>query len=729
MAIGTSVCPTCGKSFQVDSSLVGQSVICPWCGEEIYMEGVDAPQNPNVPLSATPHGNAEPSDPKSDRMTALAPPGLHVLAAGVVLLCAYLGYRSAKGGRRAVPDGYQMPQPTEVSPSSTERFDDAVAIPAAMEDNGGGGGESGVGAAENGPDDWLAVNSPDSQAGKTGNDDPDVLTQSAPTDERGETENMEDESADLSDTVPDVPAVPAGPLTLDATPLFEAYRNAGISAWRCRAALKDFEKAVAGANAEATTNRDSMVGIVVNYLNAHMEKAQAAGDLDKVIAFNNALETAEGGIEGDIEEIVKLRASRDAQRTRIDHVLLAKGATAAKGLHGTLEWQKKEATKKGDFDDAQKIAAFQKQVEEWAKSLQLKAAQAASAKPASSAAAVAQVGVSAPSSHANRPTAASGGSAARSPHWKTVEGRDADAMSDTASSGMFAASASRISNLTLTGTQTEDSVSLPKSPLPHVVKEQYLVPQGKELVVEAGATIVFERDASLYCEGTLKMNGAEKAPIVCKGRSSGKGYWGGITLKTSDSTMSSVMVTGAKTALSIVAGRPTIRDCAFVENLNGVHVEQTNPSFFNCRIADNDGSGVNCTRTGREFLLDHCSLENNGEWGFIGGYYGGASLMACVIRNNKKGGLNSHLWSCDVVAHNCIFEKNKNLDVENGADRSWDFRRNYWGPSVTRLLQQRGDGVNLPNIKDGRDSDRGNIVEISDFLTEPPNDCGATPNW
>ncbi len=51
------------------------------------------------------------------------------------------------------------------------------------------------------------------------------------------------------------------------------------------------------------------------------------------------------------------------------------------------------------------------------------------------------------------------------------------------------------------------------------------------------------------------------------------------------------------------------------------------------------------------------------------------------------------------------------------------------GPSVTCLLQQRGDGANLPNIKDGRDTGRGNIVDVAEFLTQPPKDCGAMVKW
>ena len=84
------------------------------------------------------------------------------------------------------------------------------------------------------------------------------------------------------------------------------------------------------------------------------------------------------------------------------------------------------------------------------------------------------------------------------------------------------------------------------------------------------------------------------------------------------------------------------------------------------------------------------------------------------------------LYDCSVSAHQCIFNGNGGIDVSNDSKSPWDFQRNYWGPSVTRLLLQKGDSCNLPNINDGRDTSHGNIVDIADFLTAPPENCGST---
>ncbi len=166
------------------------------------------------------------------------------------------------------------------------------------------------------------------------------------------------------------PPSKSAPLILDASLLRVTFDVVGISHYRCRSALKDFEKAIADANAAAAERRTKLDTTARVYLKQQMEKAQAEGDLDKVLIFKTALESArDGKIVGDNEAIVKLRESYAKQLLLSDNALRNAGLSAARTLIGTLDWQKKEATKKGDIDDAQKIAAFQKKVEEWTKTI------------------------------------------------------------------------------------------------------------------------------------------------------------------------------------------------------------------------------------------------------------------------------------------------------------------------------------------------------------------------
>ena len=708
MAIGKATCPTCGSLFQVDSSMVGQYVRCPWCDEEIYMEGVDAPKEVPVgilhprpaptaeataeepPVNLPPSSpepldeyvaeDEEPSHDESEDAAKFMSPGLYALFALVALLCAFLGYRTAVKRHRqrsAVPresveqatvqpfphDGYAAVDdtPFDEEPNDGEG---EVAVPPATDAETVVDEDTSVGVAETVSEDAELEEADPFES---------VVAEAEEEGQNGDGGGSDDEAF--------------GPFELDAASLSGAYRESGISTYSCRLALKDFEKAVATANAAAETNRASMVRIVVKYLKSGMSTAQASGDLDKVIAFKTALETADAGIDGDLEEIVKLRASRDAQKAKIDNALLAAGITAAKGLLGALEWQKREMTRKNEIDEAKKIASFQKQIEEWMTKT--------------------KDAVSAPSA------AASGGRVSPRP-------------AATEESRPFARG---FSTQTLTGTQTETSVTLTRSPQPHVVKEQYLVPKGKELIVEAGVTLVFEEGASLYCEGTLYMNGTERAPIVCKGHMGKVGYWNGITVKAKESTLEFVRITDAKTGITTV-NSPTVRNCIFTKNETGVKLgsDQRGQTFINCLISGNAKNGVNADFR-NTVLFERCTIEDNGEWGILSGYhYGTVNLESTTITRNRKGGIHLRRGGSHANAKNCIIMDNDGYDVENACDddTSWNLRQNYWGPSATRLLQQRGDGVNLPNIKDGRDSGRGNIVDVAEFLTEPPRNCGAT---
>ena len=655
------------------------------------------------------------------------------------------------------------------------------------------------------------------------------------------------------------------PLSLDASPLREAYAAAGSMSYKCRAALKDFEKTIAEANANAQTNRSKIAQLVRKHLKSGMDKAQADGDLDRVVVFERALETADGELEGDAEEIAKLRAGRGAQLAKIDQGLVATGVAAAQTFNTALEWQKKETTKKGDFETAQIIAGYQKQVEEWAKATKEMGVRATThatpevqrpaapprpvvreTKPVEPEAKIVTIDArnscnyicsahpgdtleicylggkwsTGSSSIAESPDAFNlvkgehrcmlvrqdntmtviaqipSGTAdspfryvvdrddgsefalrMNDPFWgntdrafgdntgsirysvKIIPGEKSKAEGGRVQTGVADGSwrrpvarqeaalpnageppaprqqapastaAGRILNQTLTGTQTEVSVTLAKTALPHVIREQYVVPQGKELVVEAGATIVFERDASLYCEGALHMNGTEQSPIICKGKMGKAGYWKVITVKSSDSVLENVHISDAECGLRTESGNPNIKNCIFQKCKTGATAEGK-PSFYNCSFLNNEENGVwKHGGGGNEALFDHCTFANNGGWGFDGRYSASPAFLNCLFENNKKGGIHVVLYSCRVSAQQCVFINNKGFDVFNESDVSWDFKRNYWGPSVTRLLQQRGDGANLPNIKDGRDTGRGNVVDVAEFLTEPPKDCGATVKW
>ena len=514
--------------------------------------------------------------------------------------------------------------------------------------------------------------------------------------------------------------IEATPLALDTSSLTNAWNEVQISSYKCRSAFRDFGKAVADANAEAVTQRTKLNTTARTYLKSQMEKAQAEGNLDRVLVFKNALKSARGGeIAGDDEVVVKLRESYGKQLVLADKALLAAGLTAARAFTGVLEWQKTEATKKGDTETALKIVTLQKRVEEWAKSMQTQAAQTVAAQSTAEQTVAAQT-------TAVQPVAGSAVGSSSRPPVEVRESSNAENKGKTAAIASSTAT-SRMSNLTLSGTQKELTVTLAKTQTPHVVRDQYVVPNGSELVAEPGATIVFEKGANIYAEGVLKFEGSEKAPVILKGKASGIGYWHGVIIKqSSETSFEWVQISGATEGLRVIGGTPTIASSVFRENEIGAHIAEDgpHPSFLNCVFTKNRRYGIECHHG--SMSLDRCSIVDNSEFGAHIGYSGEVTASSCLVNGNKEGGLRFRDGGHGSFQNSSI-TGNKKIDVE--AHSKCDFRGNWWGVSATRILQQKGDGANLPNIKDGRDEGNGDIVDISDFLTESPKDCGATVKW
>ncbi len=626
---------------------------------------------------------------------------------------------------------------------------------------------------------------------------------------------------------------PHSALTLGTASLTNAWKESGISMYRCAALFQDFGKAIATANGNAAAKRAQLDAATWKLLETGMAKAQADGNLNLHLAYRAAFDSGLETLKGDNAEIVKIRAARAKRLAQIDADLRAAGVTAAHSLHAGLEYQKAEMTKKGDIETAVKVVGFQQKVAEWGKNPQTLGLAAAISsandeRPATQPLArrtvtqqqarqrVGEIKTSEPEGEiitidSYKPEGTSlglihagdvvkiqyvdGEWSVHEAQW--MESPDGETLRQSGSRVILAESGNskipvksippntkekpfefvvqrtgtylmrindapehcgdnmgavrysvtiipgknpnttlkpkkgsafgRVTNHTLTGTQTEESITLAKTAQPHVVREQYIVPEGKELLVEAGATIVFERGASLHCEGTLRMNGSEQAPIVCKGKMQTVGYWSGIRLRSEDAIMDWVQISGAVEAIQINKS-PSILNCAICRNeKSGIHVGMNcaggDARIVNCLIANNGKKGIDCHH-GRA-TLENCTITENGETGLWVGYSGHVKASACKIEGNKGRGCCFDAGGQGDV-HNSSITGNKGFDIEYTGGGASDFRECYWGTSITRMLQQRGDGANLPNIKDGRDTGDGNTVNVAEFLTEPPKDCGAT---
>jgi len=272
---------------------------------------------------------------------------------------------------------------------------------------------------------------------------------------------------------------------------------------------------------------------------------------------------------------------------------------------------------------------------------------------------------------------------------------------------------------TLSGTQKEMSRTLDDQKAPYNVTGDYFVDTGTELVVKPGVTIIFAKNTGLTVQGTLRMEGTVESPIICRSGTSGIGGWQGIKIcSKAIADIEGVSISGAKVGLYLDE-HVDVRKCSICKNDIGIVANGNHYAFEDLYICDNRGDAV---RVGHP-TLDHCTVSRNGGNGLCG--WGGCNVVGSVITKNKKAGIDCWNGGHDVVVNGSFIADNKQFDIHNGCDKTWDCKENYWGLAVTKMLEQKGDAVNLPRIYDRKDKPGVGAVNVSEWLKEMPTDCGA----
>lgn len=487
---------------------------------------------------------------------------------------------------------------------------------------------------------------------------------------------------------------------LDESFLINAFDASGISAYQCKSALKEFKKTIAEANLAATSHREKVSEVVKLHLRDCLAKAQEAGNLDKVVALKQVLESENSELVGNLEEIAKLREGRRNRLSKIDQGLATTGLNAARTLNGVLEWQKKETTRKGDIEEAKRIATFQNEVKNWAKvtidSFQREYSQRNA------------MSQSQPVLMANDPDSSG-----------PLESLSEDSQKQVAKP-QFGSPVKLVKpeDLRLTGTQKEMSRTLDYRQAPYIISGCYIIPKGAEMDVAEGVKLVFEKGASMTVEGRLLINGTLANPVVLKGKTSGRSAWMGIKFfGDGGSIIDYAHISGAEEAIHLSESVVRISNTTLYRNTRAIQLtnSRAKPSpIENCMICDNE-DGIHFSFS--TVVLENSTVTGNAREGLVGDYYGDTRCERCVITKNGKG-IDDGGYSANIRARNCIIEGNDEYNVSCRSTNAGDFRENYWGRNATTRLIQRGDGIQLPGIK-------GNRVDIADFLREPPSPCGA----
>jgi len=284
---------------------------------------------------------------------------------------------------------------------------------------------------------------------------------------------------------------------------------------------------------------------------------------------------------------------------------------------------------------------------------------------------------------------------------------------------------SAVGNL-LSGTQANDAVKLP-GPQTYYLSGDYLVPVGKMLEIECGATIIAESKAQLTVNGTLTISGTPRAPVILRGRGETSGYWKGLKIQgAAAATINYARFSGAEIGLFFVdpsKHKHTASGCQFSGNIVGIKLQHwVGAMIENCSITGNRDDGIR---------IDYCSLaivsstiaQNHG-WGVLCESYTSLEMTKSALAGNALGGIKGD-GKTKATATQCVFDNR--VDVVNTSIEDFDFSRNWWGVANTQLLQAAQ--TTLPTVKNNPASTKkgatGGMVRLNGFLTKPPEGIGA----
>ncbi len=142
----------------------------------------------------------------------------------------------------------------------------------------------------------------------------------------------------------------------------------------------------------------------------------------------------------------------------------------------------------------------------------------------------------------------------------------------------------------------------------YMIIEPLIIKAGKDLIVEAGATLQLLAGRYIEVSGGLQLNGQSEAPLTIEGTVSKKGHWDGIFLKGSQ---------------NIQINHAVIQDGGgALEDKGNVIVEATaaDVTITHCQIVNSKGYGVLVKAGASDFSINDPASNNTLE-GDLGGFY------------------------------------------------------------------------------------------------------------
>lgn len=144
---------------------------------------------------------------------------------------------------------------------------------------------------------------------------------------------------------------------------------------------------------------------------------------------------------------------------------------------------------------------------------------------------------------------------------------------------------------TLSGTASENLRLLNNGA--YVIANDFVVPRGLSLTIEAGADIRLESGASIQVNGSINVAGTQANPVRFSGAGSNptKGSWTGIVINDVDSqsAISHAIIQHAEKGIAVNVGNPSISNVGVSNNVYGIYIYgHSAPVISGSNITQND---------------------------------------------------------------------------------------------------------------------------------------------
>lgn len=181
-------------------------------------------------------------------------------------------------------------------------------------------------------------------------------TQETETLVSSEKKKIEDESSDKESA-----------LQLDALPL--TMGADAVSLARVKFAILEFGATIMSLNEKADKERSELDKMTKELLSNEMTRAQQSGELNLTLSLKKIIDEANYSSPSDIPVVSRLQLARKKRIAEIGKKLRSEGVVAARVLFAKVDNGKKIATQEGQFEEAQALLNFSKEVATWAKAL------------------------------------------------------------------------------------------------------------------------------------------------------------------------------------------------------------------------------------------------------------------------------------------------------------------------------------------------------------------------